>query len=103
MKISRKGAAADHGVKSVTLNKGKTSFDATDGQFLIKYDTPVNDFSYTGSRHRYRVYQELSDYLEMTRSIAQSIKEIDDPQLIGALQSQIPDFLRLATVLSTKG
>jgi hypothetical protein len=103
MQISRKGAAADHGPKSVTLARSKISFDPSDGEFLSKFDDPVSDFTRTGCKHVYRVRHDLSEYLAMTRRLSDSIKEVDDGEVLTALQKAIPHFFRIASVVAAKG
>ena len=94
MKISRKGAQADHGMRSVEIPSFKISVDADDGEFVLKCDQPIHDFSATGSKHTYRIRVPLAEYAEMTKTLAENIKLLDD-DVIDELAKLIVPFQKL--------
>ena len=94
MKILRKGASADHGDKSVEIPNFKVTVDSDDGEFLLKCDQPIRDFSATGSKHMYRVRVLLSEYAAMTKVLADNIKSLDD-EVIEELVKLIVPFQKL--------
>ncbi|MEL7683185.1 hypothetical protein AAG594_02520 [Citromicrobium bathyomarinum] len=102
MKIMRKGAAADHGVKSVSLDNTQASFDPDEGAFLFKQDNPVNDFSSTGSRHVYRVRLDINEYIQMTEVLRKNLKKIEDEEIINSLSESVNDFYRIFHSLMLK-
>lgn len=103
MKITRKGAAADHGPKSVALESSKITFSPSEGSFLYKQDDPVRDFSMTGSRHIYRVRVELAEYVRMTKALSKSFKEIDDDAVLSELRGATEHFFRLGSLMAIRG
>lgn len=104
MKIMRKGAAADHGVKFVELENPTVTFDADDAEFLLKIDSPVRDFSLTGSRHIYRVEVKLPEFVAMAKALSKKFKDIDfdDDATSAELRKLALPFFRMATLLATK-
>lgn len=94
MKIRRKGAAADHGYRTVEIDWDTISFNSDNLEFIAKSDDPVRDFSSTGSSHTYQARITLDEWLKMTKSLAKGFKDIE--------KDQLDDKLIIATAYLTR-
>jgi hypothetical protein len=81
MKILRKGARADHGVKKVELKTSKLKWNATEEAFDLTFAGSAPDFS-TDGRHIYKVRYtpaELASQLSMLADAATSMDAESSP------------------------
>jgi hypothetical protein len=91
MKILRKGARANHGLKAVNLKPSKMQWSATAEAFDITFASSATDFN-TDARHVYRMRYapgELAAMLSMLSEAAESMGAEDFASVFGKVASDI--------------
>lgn len=97
MKISRRGAAADHGESSIELGEPTFAWNKTDSCLSIR-QSRVKDFS-TKSRHSYTVRLTLPEINEVLRTLSDAA--ISDPgNFEKVLEPSLKAILRIQAVVS---
>lgn len=102
MKIRRKGASADHGYRSIKIDWESIGFNTDELEFVAKSDTPVSDFSATGSNHTYQARITLKEWVQMTKALATKIKDVEDKENEKLLREVTFFFDRIRSVLTDK-
>jgi hypothetical protein len=99
MKIMRKGARADHGMKSVELKVSGLRWNPTTETFDVTFAGAATDFS-TDARHNYYLRYspaELATQLSMLAEAGASM----DPEEFGAVFAKVmPALFRLQAMAS---
>lgn len=97
MKISRRGATADHGESSIELREPAFAWSKTDSCITAKQSS-VKDFS-TKSRHRYIVRLSITEINEVLRTLSDAA--VDDPECFEKLlEPSLKAILRIQAVAS---
>lgn len=97
MKISRRGAAADHGESNIELAEPTFAWNKTDSCLTIR-QSRVKDFS-TKSRHSYTVRLTLPEINEVLRTLSDAAI-IDPGHFEKALEPSLKAILRIQAVAS---
>ena len=97
MKISRNGATADHGTRSVNLPEPKFSWNSTDKTVHIKH-TAAADFA-TSANHRYDVMLSPSDLKQLLTVLA-DVAMKDPSAFESTLASSVRPLSQLVAVAS---
>ena len=100
MEISRIGAAANHGSRSVRINELQFAWQIGSATMQAKSAKSVGDFA-TESRHRYTIRMSLEEVGLLLESLAKDCAEIEDEVLRTVLRPRVADLLKIATRAST--
>lgn len=97
MKISRRGAAADHGESSIELGEPSFAWNEANSCITIK-QSRIKDFS-TKSRHSYTVELSIADINQVIRTLSDAA--VGDPsQFEKVLEPSLKPILRIQAVAS---
>ena len=96
MRIVRRGASADHGLKAVELKKLKYKWNPTSETFDVSSGVPATDFS-TSGRHNYTLRLTLSELAQLVIGLGADCKAIDAQEFADTFASAVPSLIRLAT------
>jgi len=96
MKISRRGATADHGVSAVEFTKPKFRWNSKIKCISIR-ESGVGDFS-TSSRHDYTVTVSLSELKSMLMVVGEDPVNESPKEISDALSPCMHALLRIVSV-----
>jgi hypothetical protein len=99
MKIFRKGAKADHGVRSVELKRPTVRWNPTHDTFDVNFSGPANDFA-TNSRHNYTLRWEPPELASILNQLADQALSMDADEFKGTFAGSLPAILRLQLLAS---
>ena len=99
MKILRKGARADHGVRSVTLKLSKMKWNATEEAFDVEFAGAAADFS-TEGRHVYKVRYAPDEMARQLALLADAATGMDSEDFATVFGKALPALFRLQAMAS---
>jgi hypothetical protein len=99
MKIMRKGAKADHGVRSIDLAKPAMRWNPTQDTFDLKFAGPTYDFA-TTSRHNYTMRIQPSEMASIISQLAEQAMSMDADEFTLTFRETLPSLLRLQMMAS---
>ena len=99
MKITRRGASADHGLKSIEIKKPKFRWNPNTKTFDISSTSPVLDFS-TSARHNYTIKIPLEELAKLINAAGQECKSIDSDEFVDSFAPVMPSLYRMMAVAS---
>ncbi len=99
MKISRRGAARNHGVESKSFQKAKAVWSAQNQELVLRSDERKSDFGSGPSTHYYRVALDCGDLSKIVSELSANAKSIDDDDKV-TLRKIVPDLVNLINTLS---
>jgi hypothetical protein len=94
MIIKRCGAASDHGVRKVKLEKLEFKWDGVAGTLRATNEDPVADFS-ANARHRYRLDFTLEEQARMIEALGANCREIDSEEFSKIFAKVLPSLIRI--------
>jgi hypothetical protein len=99
MKILRKGASADHGMRSVELKPSKLKWNGSMEAFDLTFAAPARDFA-TPSRHSYRVRQTPAEMAAQLSMLAEAAEAMDLEDFSATFAKVLPALFRLQAMAS---
>jgi hypothetical protein len=94
MKILRKGARADHGVKTVELKGPKFKWNSTCDAFELTFPTSARDF--TGdARHNYRIRLDSGEMAAILKMMGEEASALDAEEFASSFAKTIPSLERM--------
>lgn len=100
MKISRKGAAADHGIRSTSASIASAKWRDGSEVLRVKSDKPMTDFT-GSSRHYYYVDLEIEEVGEIFSALAENARDLDRA-VLDKLRPFVPDLIHLVNIASSR-
>lgn len=94
MRISRRGASADHGWRSVELKKLKFRWNPTNEAFEILSGAPASDFA-THARHNYTLKLSLGELAQMVRALGAECRGIESEEFVEKFAPAVPALVRV--------
>ena len=99
MKILRKGASADHGMRSVELHKPSLKWNPTQDAFDVRFADPAYDFA-TNSRHTYTVRFNPPELASILSQLGEQALSMDADEFRETFCGSLPAILRLQLLAS---
>jgi hypothetical protein len=94
MQISRHGERANHGVKSVTLDKIRVKWSAPSKEFQVTSPKSAYDFS-TYAKHMYNVKLSLEETALLLKELGDNAASVPIDELEAAITPILPSLIRL--------
>jgi len=94
MKILRKGARADHGMKSVELKPAKVEWNRTSDTFDLTFSHAATDFN-TEARHKYKIRSSAMEQAAQLTMLAAAATLMDRDEFITAFAPALPALFKL--------
>jgi hypothetical protein len=94
MRITRRGAGADHGLKYVELKKLKFKWNPNSETFDISAGAPASDFS-TSARHNYTLKLGLSEVGQLISALGAECRSIDSDDFVEHFAASVPALVRM--------
>jgi hypothetical protein len=94
MKISRRGASANHGVRSVELKKLKYEWNEATETFDIVSGTSSTDFN-TLAHHKYKLKLTLPEVASFVKALGMQCKKIDADEFVEAFGETTSEVFRI--------
>ncbi len=94
MKIQRRGASANHGVKAVELRKMKYKWNASSDTFDASSGAPAFDFS-TTAKHNYNIRLTLNELSDVIDALGRDCVSIDKDEFAEAFSKSVPALVRI--------
>jgi hypothetical protein len=94
MKIMRKGARADHGMKSVDLKIAKMRWNPTSETLDISFSSAASDFS-TPARHNYFLRFKAEEQAAWLDMLVEAGAAMDSEQFAEVFRSAFPSLFKL--------
>ncbi len=99
MKIIRKGARANHGMRSVELKGSKLRWNPTVNTFDLTFANAATDFS-TDARHTYNLRYSPSELAAQIAMLAEAGAAMDAEEFATVFAKALPALLRLQVMAS---
>jgi len=99
MKIVRKGAKADHGVKTVELKPAKMRWNATFDTFDVLFSAAARDFN-TSGRHIYKLRYLPSELAAQISMLADAAEGMDAEEFAETFSKVSPALFKLQAMAS---
>ena len=94
MRITRRGARADHGLSYVEINKLKYRWNPKTKTFDAAAAGPATDFS-TPARHNYTIKQSLSEAAAYIKALGDDCANIDAVEFAEEFGPVLPAMIRI--------
>jgi hypothetical protein len=94
MKILRKGARANHGVKSVELKNPKLKWNSTYDTFELTFPNSASDFT-SDARHNYRIRIDAGEMSAILVMIGQESSSLDSEDFVSSFSKAIPSLEKM--------
>ncbi len=97
MLITRHGERANHGTKSVTLDRIKVKWNAPGKVFQVTSPNSAYDFS-TYAKHLYNVKLSLDEVALLLKELGDNASAVPIDELEAAITPILPSLIRLMNV-----
>jgi len=94
MKISRTGASANHGTRSIELKRIKFRLNARTQSLEVSSPSATSDFS-TDARHKYNVSMDFQEIAQMLQVLGDDSGGTFSGDFADAMAESVPSMVRL--------